>query len=372
MRTRLLMIAGLVAAGGVSFAQAQPSLKEAFKGSFVVGAALNNAVVSGQAPKDAALVAEQFDSCTPENVLKWAPVHPQPDVYNFAPADRFVEFGEKHHMYIVGHTLVWHSQTPAWVFRGEDGGPASRELLLKRMREHIHTVVGRYKGRIQSWDVVNEALNEDGTLRPSLWLKIIGEDYIAKAFEYAHEADPDAQLNYNDYSLPNSAKRDGAIALIKKLKAAGVPVGGIGMQGHYKLDWPSIELMDEAITAFSQLGVKVMLTELDIDVLPQAIRSRGADVGMNAALRAELNPYVNGLPEAVQQELAKRYAGLFRVFLKHSGVLNRVTFWGVTNRDSWLNHWPVRGRTNYPLLFGREGQPTPAFEAVIQVAAQKR
>jgi endo-1,4-beta-xylanase len=359
----LLLAFSLLAAG-----QAPPALKDAFKGSFLVGAAVNPGEFTESDARDAALVKAQFDSITPENVLKWASVHPGPDRYDFDLPDKYVAFGEKNHMFVVGHTLVWHHQTPKWVFEDAKGNSVDRETLLKRMREHIQTVVGRYKGRVNGWDVVNEALNDDGTLGQTPWLKIIGEEYIAKAFEFAHEADPKAELQYNDYSLENEAKRNGAVELIRKLRAQGVPVTGVGLQGHYGIEWPSVEQLDATISAFAGLGVKVMITELDVDVLPPAMQYRGADISANVELQPKLNPYTNGLPDSVQQTLAKRYADLFGVFLKHRGVLTRVTFWGVTDASSWLNNWPVRGRTNYPLLFNRDGRPKPAFEAVIKVA----
>jgi endo-1,4-beta-xylanase len=352
-------------------AQERPSLKDAFKDSFVVGAAINRAQIYEEDTRGAAIVKAQFNAITPENTLKWEAVHPKPDTYDFEAPDRYVAFGEKYHMYIVGHTLIWHNQTPGWVFQDEKGNPVSRDVLLKRMRDHIQTVVGRYKGRIDSWDVVNEALNEDGTLRQTPWMKIIGEDYIAKAFQFAHEADPAAQLNYNDYSLENEAKRNGAIALIKKLKEQGVPVSGVGLQGHDSLEWPTVEQEDATITAFGKLGVRVMITELDVDVLPRATQNQGADVTLSVEAQAKLNPYVDGLPDAIQQLLAKRYADLFAVFVKHRGVVSRVTFWGVTDADSWRNNWPVKGRTDYPLLFDRNGRPKPAFDAVIRTAARK-
>jgi endo-1,4-beta-xylanase len=299
--------------------------------------------------------------------LKWASVHPLPDRYDFAGPDLYVAFGEKYHMFVIGHTLIWHNQTPGWVFVDEQQRPLDRETLLRRMRDHIHTVVSRYKGRIKGWDVVNEALNEDGTLRQSPWMKIIGEDYLVKAFQFAHEADPEAQLYYNDYSLENEAKRNGAIQLIRKLQAAGVPVYAVGLQGHDKMDWPTVEQQDATIAAFAKLGIKVNVTELDIDVLPRANRSQGAEVTATAEMQAALNPYANGLPDSVQKSLAQRYADLFRVFVKHRNVIDRVTFWGVTDGDSWLNNWPVRGRTSYPLLFDRRGQPKPAFAAVMAI-----
>ena len=343
----------------------QPSLKDAFRDAFRIGAALNAAQFTGQDARDAALVKAQFNTITPENVLKWESVHPNPDQYAFDLPDRYVDFGETNHMKIIGHTLVWHSQTPRWVFQDAEGKPADRETLLARMRQHIQTVVGRYKGRIAGWDVVNEALNDDGTLRQSPWLRIIGDDYIAKAFQFAHEADPDAELYYNDYSLENDAKRMGAIDLIRKLQAQGMPITAVGMQDHHKLDRPPIERTDAAITDFAKLGIKVNITELDIDVLPAATQQGGADVSLNVAAHPKLNPYPDGLPEAMQEALAKRYAGLFGVYLKHRDVITRVTFWGVSDGASWLNNWPVRGRTNYPLLFDRQDRPKPAFNAVI-------
>lgn len=348
-------------------APASTSLKDAFKGDFVVGAAINAAQITGRDQRGDAILEAQFNSISPENVLKWVIVHPQQGKYDFTVADQYVDFGVKHHMFIVGHNLVWHNQVPAWVFRDDKGNLLSRDALLARLKDHIDTVVGRYKGKIQSWDVVNEALNEDGTMRQSLWEKIIGDDYIAKAFEYAHEADPQAQLTYNDYNLENEAKRNGAIALVKKLQAEGVPIYSVGLQNHDNLIWPTAEQEDATISAFEALGLKVAISELDINVLPTTGIQPTADVNVNIRENPKLNPYVDGLPDAVQQKLAQRYADLFRVFLKHRGVVTRVTFWGVTNRDSWLNNWPVRGRTNYPLLFGRDGDPTPAFDAVVAV-----
>jgi len=273
-------------------------------------------------------------------------------------------------MFIVAHTLIWHNQVPAWVFHDDKGNLLGRDALLARMKDHISTVVGRYKGKINSWDVVNEVLNDDGTLRQTLWLKIIGPDYIERAFEYAHEADPKAQLIYNDYSLENEPKRSGAIALVKKLRSEGIPISGVGIQGHDHLDWPSAELEDAAISAFAAAGIKVSITEFDITVLPSATSQHTADVTLKIEQNAALNPYVKGLPDSVEQQLATRYADLFRVFLKHRDDVERVTFWGVTDADSWLNDWPVQGRTNYPLLWDRSFQPKPAYDAVMKVAAE--
>jgi endo-1,4-beta-xylanase len=351
--------------------QATPTLKDAYQGCFLVGAALNPAQFTDQAPAEDAIIKAQFNSISPENVLKWVIVHPRPGVYDFTLSDKYVEFGETNHMFIIGHNLVWHSQVPGWVFKDEKGAPLTRDALLARMKDHIDTVVGRYKGRIKGWDVVNEALNEDGTLRQSQWEKIIGDDYIEKAFEYAHEADPKAELYYNDYSLENEAKRKGAIEIVKRLQAKGIPITGVGVQDHVHMDWPSPEQIDATINDFGKLGVKVMFTEVDVDVLPSATSNQGADVSLNVASNPKLNPYVNGLPEAMQKKLADRYAALFSTYAKHCGLVTRVTLWGVTDGDSWKNNWPVRGRTNYPLLFDRNAKPKLAFYAVIKAAPKK-
>jgi len=353
-------------------AETAPDLKNAFEGVFLIGAALNEAHFTGRDTNGIALIKMHFNSITAENALKWQRIHPEPGVYEFELADKFVEFGQHNGMAIIGHTLVWHHQTPRWVFRDANGDRVDRDTLLKRMREHIHTVVGRYKGRVKGWDVVNEALDEDGKLRNSPWLRIIGEDFIAKAFEFAHEADPDAELYYNDFSLENKPKRDGAVALIKKLKAQGVPITGVGLQGHYTLDWPSKKQLADTIRAFSALGVKVMITELDIDVLPRPDRHRGADLMLRYEIDPKLNPYTSGLPDSIQKALAKRYADIFDVLVEHRKTVSRVTFWGVTDRDSWLNYWPMPGRTNHPLLFDRNYKPKPAYYAVIATAKKAK
>jgi endo-1,4-beta-xylanase len=345
-----------------------PALKDVFRDAFRVGAALNADQFSGRDTLGARLVRTHFNTITPENVLKWERVHPEPSRYAFEEPDRYVEFGTRNGMRVIGHTLVWHSQTPRWVFEDAPGKPLTRDTLLARMRDHIRTVVGRYKGRVAGWDVVNEALNEDGTLRDSPWRRIIGDDYLVKAFQYAAEADPAAELYYNDYSLQNPAKRDGAVALVRTLQAAGVKVAGIGTQDHMSMAWPSLALMDSMLTKFSALGVKIHVTELDVEVLPRPARSTGAEVSDRFALQPGMNPYANGLPDSAQTALAERYAGIFQMYMKHKDAIDRVTFWGVRDGDSWLNGWPVPGRTNHPLLFDRAGRPKPAFDAVVRAA----
>jgi endo-1,4-beta-xylanase len=371
-RIRAALAAGILAGGctrpGIAPTGASSTLKDAFAGSFRVGAAVNERQFTGRDSIGAALIRRQFNTITPENVLKWENVHPRLGVYDFSGADRYVEFGERNGMFVVGHTLVWHSQVPRWVFQDAAGHPVSRDTLLARMRDHIFTVVGRYKGRIKGWDVVNEALNEDGSLRKSPWYTIIGEDYLVKAFQFAHEADPSAQLYYNDYSLDNAPKRSGAVALVKRLQGAGIAIHAVGSQSHDKMDWPSAAQVDSTIRALAATGVKVNITEFDIDVLPPVTQGRGADVSARGQSSPASNPFAAGLPDSVQRALATRYVDLFRVFASHPGAIDRVTFWGVGDGDSWLNDWPVRGRTSYPLLFDRADRPKPAFNAVMSVA----
>ena len=362
----LLVACHAATVGSAPRTTAQSSgLKDAFRDAFMVGAALSPRQFEGRDTASVALVLRQFNATTPENVLKWERVHPEPDRYQFGPADAYVDFGARNGMFVIGHTLVWHNQTPRWVFQNAAGQPLSRDELLARMKEHISTVVGRYKGRIKGWDVVNEALNDDGTLRQSPWMRIIGPDYIAKAFQFAHDADPAAQLYYNDFNLDYPAKRDGVIRLVRSLQAAGIPIHAVGSQEHLKLDSPSIALVDSSIRMIAATGVKVNVTELDIDVLPSATRNATADVSVQTAPAPEIDPYKAGLPDSIQQALARRYEDLFRVYLAHRDAIDRVTFWGVADRDSWLNGWPVRGRTSYPLLFDRQNRPKPAYDRVM-------
>jgi len=393
----------LLVTGAIARANDTPSLKDAFKDHFYVGTAINRAIATGtggfrrspeQVNKDIAQVKEQFNQISPENDLKWARIHPREaaDGYDFDAADAFVNFGLSNNMYVVGHTLVWHSQTPQWVFAGTNPPPpgitnsaarpvadanapgtnrfgrgrfgfgpytgprASREELLQRMRDHIHTVVGRYKGKIKVWDVVNEALADSGTntLRKSLWLEIVGPDFIAKAFEYAHEADPEAILRYNDYSLENPAKRRKLITLIKSLQEKNVPIHAIGSQAHLNLS-TGFEEMDQALTEIETLGLPIHITELDVNSSQAGQRSTSGDIASNAAT------FQGGLVSDADRKLADAYAGLFRAFIKHNKSVKVITFWGPNDANSWR----ANGK---PLLFDVNNQPKPAFDAVIAEA----
>src|SRR4051812_9816643 len=335
------------------------ALKDLVPAGWVIGAAINQNQSDGRDTVAVDLITRQFNTISPENLLKFQSLHPEPDRFTFEAADRYVAFGRDRGMAVIGHNLVWHSQTPRWVWDGPGGALADRPTMLARMQSHISTVVGRYKGRIHGWDVVNEALNDDGTLRDSPWRRGIGDDYVARAFEFANAADPNAELYYNDYNLATRpAKRAGAIRVVKDLQQRGIRVDAVGEQGHWRLDSPTVTELDQAIVDLRATGVKVMITELDVNLLPPT----GAPVpGQSPA--PESNPYANGLPDDVQQALAQYYAEAFRVFLKHRDDITRVTFWGVSDADSWLN----RGRVNHPLLWDRQRRPKPAFDEVVKV-----
>ena len=328
--------------------------KEAFKGKFYVGVAINRSQAQGSDANEKQLIKSEFNSISPENDLKWENIHPSKDVYNFVPADAYVQLGKESGMFIIGHTLLWHSQTPKWVFEDDKGNPVKRDVLLERLKDHITKVMSRYKGTIKGWDVVNEALNEDGSLRDSKWRKIIGDDYIEKAFEYAHEADPAAELYYNDYNLYKKEKRNGAIEIVKRLKAKGLPIKAVGEQGHYSLTGPEMADVEATLSEFIKAGVNVNITELDISVLPDKGASTTADVSNNASYSKELDPYKDGLPKEIEKKLADRYKSLFMLYMKYEKNIDRVTFWGLTDRNTWLNNWPIRGRTNYPLPYNRD------------------
>jgi endo-1,4-beta-xylanase len=361
----LLVGAAALAATVSGAAGEKPALKSLTPPGFRIGVALNRAQSDGKDEAALAIVARQFNQISPENVLKWEAVHPEVGRYDFAPADRYVELGRKLGMFVVGHVLVWHQQTPAWVFAGENGKKLDRGTALARLREHVATVVGRYRGRIGGWDVVNEALEEDGTLRRTPWLEAIGEDYVEQAFALAHAADPQAELYYNDYNLWKPAKRDAAIRLVRGLQAKGLRVDGIGEQAHWGIDDPPLAAIDAELGAMRAAGLVPLITELDMDVLPRDPDMWGADLSKKAKIRATTNVYPDGLPPAMQDRLAHRYADVFRLFLKHH--VGRVTFWGVTDATTWLDDFPIPGRVNYPLLWDRDGREKPAFAAVVEV-----
>jgi len=369
-----LVVLALVAAADAR--QAPATLKDAFKDAFIVGSAVNDAIVSGRDAATQELLLRQFSSITAENVLKAGVVNPRPGVFNFASADAFVEFGEKHHLFIVGHTLVWHNQTPPWFFQDASGAPNTPAAQVERMRQHIEAVAGRYKGRIHAWDVVNEVIDNDGSYRRTTWVEAVGngDELVKAAFRFASEYAAGAELYYNDFNAWRPAKRDGIVRMVKMLKGAGIRIDGIGMQGHWGLNYPRSEYIEAAIDAFAALGVKVMITELDVDVLPLTREGQVTGTVMSdpqfqlEEFEAYLDPYRTGLPPEIEQRVTDRWTELFRMFYARRDKIDRVTLWGVHDGLSWKNNYPVPGRTNFPLLFRRDRQPRPAFEAVLRVA----
>ncbi len=351
------------------------TLKEAYEKAFLIGVAINPRISSGQDSATSLLVIRQFNTITTENALKAGPINPQPGVYNFGPADDLIKFGEKHNMFIVGHTLVWHNQTPEWFFTDGQGNPNSPKDQIERMRNHIETVAGRYAGRIHAWDVVNEVIADDGSYRPTSWVESIGsgDELVKQAFTFASQYAPMAELYYNDFNAWRPSKRDGIARLVRMLQDADIRIDGVGIQAHWGLNFPKNEYIEAAIDTFSSLGVKVMITELDVDVLPLTREGQVIGQGMShpqfqlEEFELFLDPYKEGLPGAVEEQLNKRYEELFRIFYNKRDKIDRITFWGAHDGYSWKNGYPIPDRTNYPLLFDRNGLPKTAFEAVIRV-----
>ncbi len=338
------------------------ALKEVFKNDFVIGAAVNNGQINERDSGSAALLQTHFNGLTPENIMKCEIIHPDWDRYDFTMADKLVDLGKKYNSPVYGHTLIWHSQLSPFVQKIQ-----SVDSFRIFFTNHITTIASRYDGKIKSWDVVNEALNEDGTLRKSAFLNKLGEDYIVEAFRLAQKAAPNTELYYNDYNIEQPKKRAGAIAIIKKIQAAGVRIDGVGIQGHWRSYNVPLKEIEESIKEFAALGIKVHFTELDLGVLPNPWDNDAADVNMKAEYSAKMNPYAAGLPDSVSTKQADSYADLFRLFLKYRKDIARITFWGVHDGQSWLNGWPIQGRPNYPLLFDFHYQPKAAFYKVVEL-----
>lgn len=341
-----------------------PALKDAFAGKFLIGAAINEAQVDGIDSLGVAIATRHFNTATPENCMKCEKIHPAEGVYDWAPADKFVDWCEARSMFIVGHCLVWHSQLAPWFPVDKQGNPVSAEVMKQRLREHIHAVVGRYKGRIQAWDVVNEAIMEDGSYRKTPFYEILGEEFIPLALQYAHEADPDAELYLNDYGMNVPGRRNTYVKILNDLKARGLRIDGIGMQAHMGIDYPDFGEFEQSLEAFAATGVPVMITEWDMGACPTITNT--AAVEQHTAYEAAFNPYTNGLPDSVARVWDDRMSTVMDIFLRHSDDIKRVTAWGVTDGDSWKNDWPMKGRTDYPLLFDRQGRMKPFLRELVE------
>jgi endo-1,4-beta-xylanase len=356
---RFILAFAFVGCIHAGYSQSKPDkgLKDYYKDFFPIGVA-----VSPQALKtdQGTLIVEQFNSMTPENAMKMGPIHPTEKEYFWSDADSIVAFAQRKNLKMRGHTLCWHSQTPKWLFIDAVGKPVSKEVLLQRLKEHITTVASRYKGKIYAWDVVNEAISDkpDEFLRNSEWLKICGEEYIAKAFQYAHEADPNALLFYNDYNEINPVKREKIFKLVKSLKDAGVPIHGVGLQGHWALNEPSRQQLDSTLTRFSELGLKIQITELDISVYPKE----------HTARERKAEDYDSNFTKEKEEQQIEVYKMCFELFKKHKDAISGITFWNISDRHSWLDNFPVRGRKDYPLLFDKELKPKKVYWEVVIVA----
>ena len=341
------------------------SLSQKFQKHFLVGAAINEGQILQKDQPSVSIIKKEFNTISPENVMKWMFVQPKPNEFYFDHTDKYVQFGLDNNMHIVGHALIWHSQIANFMNSIKDS-----TKMVQHVTNHISTLVNRYKGKIDTWDVVNEALNEDGTLRESIFLKVLGENYLETVYKMAEKYDSNADLAYNDYNLCKPKKREGAVKLIKSLQSSGAKINSLGIQAHWQLTSPTLEEIETSILAFSELGVKVMFTELDISVLPNPWELSGAEVTQNFKKfegDKKMNPFPENLPDSVKEKLTKRYENIFKLFVKHKDKISRVTFWGVTDKFSWLNDWPIKGRTNYPLLFDRNYKEKKAYKRIMNL-----
>lgn len=335
--------------------ESSPTIKDVYKDHFRIGMAGD--IPGNYSSEEMALVTGHFGAVTPENCMKPGPVHPSEDRWNFDRPDALVKWCVENKLSVHGHTLVWHAQTNNWFFDGGD-----KEAVTKRMKEHITTLVGRYKGKVQSWDVVNEAINDRGdaetakteNLRNSQWLRIVGPEFIALAFKYAHAADPDAKLYYNDYNIEAGPKHESSMVLLRRLIKDGAPIHGVGIQGHWSTANVPYDAIDKAIQDYASLGLKVSITELDVTI-------RGAAGGQFGRGRPR-GPVTPPSPQDLKAQ-ADAYAKLFAIFIKHKDKIERVTFWGLSDRRTWRYG-------QHPLLFDAANQRKPAYAAIVD-AVQK-
>jgi endo-1,4-beta-xylanase len=359
----------------IQIQKSNQSLKDTYKDAFLMGTAVNDEIVSGADKAAQNIVIQQFNSITLENSMKAALVNPEPGIFNFAPADAFVDFGKKHNMFIIGHTLVWHNQVPAWFFTNTSGKPNTKDEQIERLRNHIKNVAGRYAGKVHAWDVVNEVIDNDGSYRSTAWVNVFGNgDTLVKyAFKFASEFAPNTELYYNDFNAWRPAKRDGIVRMIKMLQKEGIRIDGVGMQGHWGLNYPKTDYIEAAIDVYAACGIKVMITELDVDVLPLTKEGQIIGQGMSdkqfqlEEFKTFFDPYPRGLPDSIQILLTNRYEELFRIFYNKREKIERVTLWGVQDGMSWKNDYPIPGRTNYPLLWDRNRNPKPALNSILTV-----
>ena len=359
-----LLLASAAFAQKGNKAEVLPSLQSTLGKHFLIGVAVDTRLPAGQDPAAEAIVKEQFNQVVAENCMKGEVNHPEVNRFDFTDGDKLVDWAQKNGKTVIGHCLVWHSQPPKWMFTDANGKPVSREVLIGRMYNHVMTVVTHYKGKIKGWDVVNEAFEDDGSYRKSPYYNIIGPEFIELAFQFAHEADPNVELYYNDYSTSKPGKREAICKLVRSLKSKGLRIDAVGMQSHNGYNYPDYAEYEKSIEAFAAEGVKVMMTELDVNMLPNPEGFGGAEVSQNFELQAKYNPYVKGLDKKAQKLFNQRYLDLFKIIERHKDVISRVTFWGVNDGHTWLNDWPIKGRTNYPTLIDRNNQLKPVVKKI--------
>lgn len=353
--------------GAIAHAQAATGLAAAWRDAFHLGVAVGNRELDDGLSTHGEMIAREFNSVTAENAMKWGVIRPDGVNWQWSRADALVDFAAANGMHVLGHTLVWHSQVPNSIFVDSDGNPLTRDALLGTMEEHIGTLVGRYRGRVHSWDVVNEGVDEGNGWRQSPWFRIIGDDYMEQAFRRARAADADASLLYNDYNMHNPAKRAFLVDIIRDYLDRGVPIDGVGLQGHVGLDYPDLEEWERSIAAYAELGLEVHISELEVDVLPSPYQ-QSAEISNRFQYSAESDPWPDGLPDEIQDRLADRYEQVFRILLRYRNNVRRVTFWGLHDGISWKNDFPINGRTNYPLLFNRNLERKPAYYRLTELA----
>ena len=359
-----LLLASAAYAQKGNKAEVLPSLQSTLGKHFLIGVAVDTRLPAGQDPAAEAIVKEQFNQVVAENCMKGEENHPEVNRFDFTDGDKLVDWAERNGKTVIGHCLVWHSQPPKWMFTDANGKTVSREVLIGRMYNHIMTVVTHYKGKIKGWDVVNEAFEDDGSYRKSPYYNIIGPEFIELAFQFAHEADPNVELYYNDYSTSKPGKREAICKLVRSLKSKGLRIDAVGMQSHNGYNYPDYAEYEKSIEAFAAEGVKVMMTELDVNMLPNPEGFGGAEICQNFELQAKYNPYVKGLDKKAQKLFNQRYLDLFKIIERHKDVISRVTFWGVNDGHTWLNDWPIKGRTNYPTLIDRNNQLKPVVKEI--------
>ena len=359
-----LLLASAAFAQKGNKAEALPSFQSTLGKHFLIGVAVDTRLPAGQDPAAEAVVKEQFNHVVAENCMKGEENHPEVNRFDFTDGDKLVDWAERNGKTVIGHCLVWHSQPPKWMFTDANGKTVSREVLIGRMYNHIMTVVTHYKGKIKGWDVVNEAFEDDGSYRKSPYYNIIGPEFIELAFQFAHEADPNVELYYNDYSTSKPGKREAICKLVRSLKSKGLRIDAVGMQSHNGYNYPDYAEYEKSIETFAAEGVKVMMTELDVNMLPNPEGFGGAEISQNFELQAKYNPYVKGLDKKAQKLFNQRYLDLFKIIERHKDVISRVTFWGVNDGHTWLNDWPIKGRTNYPTLIDRNNQLKPVVKEI--------